>query len=327
MRVALIFLLAALTWAQVPSPATEDAPRANLPAQRIGVDDLVAVSVYRSPELTRTVRVGADGNIRLPLLDQPVPARGLLPRELEQALARALRDAGILVDPVVTVTVAEYASRPISVMGAVNKPLTFQAVGRVTLLDALARAEGLAPNAAQEILVTVATGDCPQQPDPLRTTEKAAGDCPQQPGSSLPLRIPVRQLIDEADPALNLTLSGGEEIRVPEAGRVFVVGNVKRPGSYPVPDPRDATLLKVLAMAEGLAPFATSRAYIYRDHRQIEIQLAQVMDRKAPDVPLEPNDVLYIPDNSARRTTVTILDRAAAFATGTVSGLLIWHNR
>ena len=61
-------------------------------------------------------------------------------------------------DPFVNVTVAEYNSRPISVMGAVRKPITFQAVGQVTLLDALARAEGLAQDAGTEILIEPSCG-------------------------------------------------------------------------------------------------------------------------------------------------------------------------
>jgi len=307
----LALLLAGLAPAQTQFPIMNNAGGANLPSQRIGVDDLIAVSVYRSPELTRTVRVDADGAIRLPLLRVPVAAAGRLPHELEDAIAEALRREGILVDPVVKAAVAEYASRPISVMGAVNKPLTFQAVGRVTLLDALARAEGLAPSAAQDVLVTV----------------------PGSEGGSLLRRIPVRGLIDEADPALNLTLTGGEEIRVPEAGRIFVVGNVERPGAFPVPDPRDASVLKILAVAGGLAPYSTKLAYVYREEpdtgirREIEIELAQIMKRKSPDLPLQANDVLYVPDDSGKRTAMTILDRTLTFAAGTVSGMLIWRIR
>ena len=73
---------------------------------------------------------------------------------------------------------------------------------------------------------------------------------------SLVQRIPVKGLIDAADPELNIPLMGGEEIRVPEAGRVFVVGNVKKPGAYTVQDSADTTVLKLLALSEGLAPFA-----------------------------------------------------------------------
>ena len=72
-------------------PATETT--ANLPAQKIGPRDLIAIQVYDSPELTRTVRIGADGMIRLPMLKQRIKAEGLMPSDLESALAQALEES------------------------------------------------------------------------------------------------------------------------------------------------------------------------------------------------------------------------------------------
>ena len=100
---------------------------ANLPAQTIGANDLIAVSVYDQPEFTRSIRVSSDGFIRLPMLERRIIADGLLPADLETSIAEALRSENILVDPIVTVTIAEYHSRPISVAGAVKNPITFQA--------------------------------------------------------------------------------------------------------------------------------------------------------------------------------------------------------
>src|SRR5579871_3658331 len=85
----------------------------NLPAQRIGANDLIAISVYDAPELTRTVRVGEDGYFRLPMLKQKILAAGLMPAALEAAIVRALESEQLMVDPFVTVTIAEYESRPI----------------------------------------------------------------------------------------------------------------------------------------------------------------------------------------------------------------------
>jgi polysaccharide biosynthesis/export protein len=150
-------VFALLAAAQTRPSVMEEVGKANLPAQKLGIDDLVAVSVYDAPELTRTIRVESDGAIHLPLLTEGVPAAGLLPRELEAGLREALKTGEILVDPVVKVTVVEYHSRPIAVMGAVRKPLTFQAEGAVTLLDALARAEGLTTDAGSEVLLSRGT--------------------------------------------------------------------------------------------------------------------------------------------------------------------------
>jgi len=305
-----VFLLLSLGhgWAQTQPEAS-----ANLPAQRIGPNDLISVSVYDSPELTRTIRVGADGLIRLPMLKQRIKAEGLFPLELEAAIAEALSSEQLLVEPVVSVNIAEYHSRPINVAGAVKSPITFQAVGPVTLLDALTRAGGLSPEAGREILVS--------------RTQPAGDGAP----TMLVQRIPVKALIDDADPEMNLRLAGGEEIRVPEVGKIYVVGTVKRPGAFPVQNASETTVLQMLALAEGLAPFASKRAYIYRQEeagskREIAIELSRILQRKAADVPLQANDILYIPDNSGRRITVNALERIAGFGASTASGVLVWRR-
>jgi polysaccharide export outer membrane protein len=277
----------------------------NLPAQRIGANDLIAVSVYDAPELTRTVRVDADGFIRLPMLKQKVTATGLMPAELEGAIVKALEAEQIMVDPFVTVTIAEYESRPISVAGAVKNPIRFQAMGNVTLLEALTRAGGLAPEAGPEILVSSAQAGA------------------ENGVATLVKRIPVRGLIDAADPELNIRLAGGEEVRVPEVGKVYVVGNVKKPGAFPVQDAAQTSVLKVLALAEGLEPYAAKEAYIYRREggpggtkSEIPIELNKIMQRKAPDAQLIANDILYIPDNTTRRNGMAALEKLLLFASG-----------
>lgn len=288
---------------------------ANLPALPVGPEDLIAVSVYGSQELSRTLRVSQDGHIRMPMLKAAVSVLGLMPSAIETVIAQALVSEHVLVDPAVTVTIVEYRSHPISVSGSVRRPITFQAYGNVTVLDALARAEGLAPDAGPEILVSR------MQRDDTGTLR------------SLVQRIPVRSLIDAADPELNLKLRGGEEIRVPEAGKVFVLGNVKKPGAFPVDDANDTTVLKMLALSEGLMSFTGKVAYIYRREggpggkkNEIEIPLQKIVHRKAPDVTLEANDILYIPDNSGRRTTAAVLDRIAGFGASTASGVLIYKH-
>src|ERR1700685_4149826 len=156
MRYLLCIALVSIAAAQPqirPNLMTE-AGTANLPSQRLGVDDLLAISVYDAPEFTRTVRVETDGTIHLPMLPKGIAAAGIFPGQLESSIADALKSGQILVDPFVKVTVVEYHSRPIAVMGAVKMPVTFQCVGTVTLLDALAKAQGLTETAGTEILLT-----------------------------------------------------------------------------------------------------------------------------------------------------------------------------
>ena len=297
-------VIASLASGQVRQSLMEEVGKDNLPSQELGIDDLVAVSVYDAPELTRTVRVESDGAIHLPLLHNGVKASGLLPRDLETAIASELMSEQIYVDPVVKVTVVEYHSRPIAVMGAVKLPLTFQAVGVVTVLDALAKAGGLNDLAGTEILVTR--------------------------GPNTAERVPVKRLLNDADPSVNFVLHGGEEIRVPEAGKIFVVGNVRKPGAFLVRDGSENSVLKLVALAEGLAPFHYKTAYVYRPdaagaRQEIAVDLDKILDRKAPDVALQVNDLLYIPDNKGKRLTAGIIDRLAGFGSSTASGLIVWH--
>ena len=317
MRLAVIFISFAFALqAQTATPAMPAGslnPDATLPAQAIGPNDLLWISVEDCPELTRNFRVSSTGMLALPLLHEKIQVAGKYPAEIENAITEALVKDDILVRPVVTVSVAEYRSVPVSVLGAVKRPITFQAVGNITLLDALTKAEGLTPDAGPEILVS----------KPHRAEDGES--------TGLVQRIPVKGLIDEANPLLNVRLFGGEEIRVPPAGRVYVVGNVKKSGSFPIQDGNDTTVLKVIALSEGLMPYSNKEAYIYRreggkeNRDEIAVDLNRILERKAPDVRLQANDILYIPDNKGRKLAAQTLDRIAGFGTSTASGVLIWH--
>jgi polysaccharide export outer membrane protein len=272
----------------------------NLPVEKIGRDDLLGITVYDSPELTRTVRVDSDGNIRLPMVRPGIQAAGLNPAELENAISKVLIQENVLVDPIVTVSVVEYRSRPISVIGAVRSPTTFQATGTVTLLDAITRAGGLGENAGSEILVSHPPSD---------TNDKSI---------TVTERIQVLSLLSGEDLASNMNLKGGENIRVPEAGRIFVAGNVKHPGVFPITEGSESSVLKALALSGGLDSYSGRIAYIYRidgsSGRKSEIPIAvkKIMARKSPDVPLYANDMLYVTNATGQRITA----KALAITTG-----------
>ena len=161
---------------------------------------------------------------------------------METRIAAALAQEEILVDPAVTVTIAEYHSRPISVAGAVKSPLTFQALGKTTLLEALTRAQGLSEDAGPEILVT----------RPAAAGRGAGGahsgeETDRRGGSGV-----------ERD-------AGGRRGDPCAPGRTRIRGgNVKHPGAFRMDGAGETTVLKAVAMAEGLAPFATKSAYIFR---------------------------------------------------------------
>lgn len=285
----------------------------NLPVEKIGRDDLIGITVYDSPELTRAVRVDPDGNIRLPMVQQHIKAAGLYPAELEKTITTTLTGENVLVDPIVTVSVVEYRSRPITVTGAVRSPVTFQATGTVTLLEAISRAGGLADNAGSEILVS--------HPPP-GTNDKSL---------ILTERIPARALFNTENPSLNLELEGGENIRVPEAGRIFVAGNVKHPGVFPITDGSQSSVLRALALSEGLESFSGQTAYIYRiegngSKNEIPIDVKKIVARKSPDVPLYANDMLYIPNRAGMQASAKALLLVSGIGLG-VATLMVYATR
>jgi polysaccharide biosynthesis/export protein len=135
--------------------------------------------------------------------------------------------------------------------------------------------------------------------------------------------------VDGDRPDLNLALTGGEEIRIPEARKIFVVGNVKKPGSYAVHDESGTTVLKILALAEGLSPYSNKTIFIYRREgagtkNEIPIELKKILDRKAPDVPLQAEDILYVPDNSGRRLSAAVIEKVLLFGSTAGATALIY---
>jgi len=290
-----------------PNVVEQQLAVANLPAHKVAPNDLIAVSVYDSPELTRTVRVGPDGFIHLPLLKLPVEAAGLLPFELESSIGKALKSEQIILKPVVSVTIMEYNSRYVSVNGAVRKPVTFQAIGETRLLDALARAEGLTEDAGLVLLLTrvgVRDGENPY------------------------VTINLNELMSGGNPGLNYLLEGGEQIRVPEALRIYVMGNVHKPGPIPLRDPSPPTVMRILSIAQGLQPYASNRAWIYRKDpgqdlvKEIPVPLKSILARKSPDMPLFPGDLLYIPDNTNMRITLETARTILTVGSGAVSAFV-----
>src|SRR5208282_5126945 len=287
----------------VNSSVISSGDRSSLPAERIGPDDLLGVSVYDSPELSHPARVDGNGAIRLPMLKQPISVFWLYPVESEAAITKALVVGNVLVAPLVSVSVLEYRSRPITVMGAVRNPIVFQAEGPETLLDAIWRAGGLADNAGSDIQ--------------LSRPPSAAGE-----SAKISQRIPVQSFLNMDEDFANLKLEAGDVIRVPVAGQVYVLGSVKRPGAFTINDGAESSVMKALALSGGLDEHPSHIAYIYRveagaaGRNEMPIELKKIMDRKAPDVALEANDILYIPTANGRRISSKILETSLAVSLG-----------
>lgn len=309
--VLLLQLLTFATNAKPAEPSNVPTSEASLPIEVVGADDLLTISVGDCPEMSRSFRVSKDGTLTLPLIGHALPAAGKTATFLAEAIATELVRADVLVKPVVSVQVSEYRSRFVTVAGAVKHPGRLQISGHMTVLDALAASEGTLPEAGPSLVLTYA----PQA---------------HQNGTSQTRTISLKQLLGKSDLALNPVLTGGEEIRVPEAEKVYVAGNVKRPGAYAVHDGESSSILKLLAECEGTLPFSGNMAYIYRaaeagqPRTEIPVALSKVLQRKSSDVALYGTDILYIPDHRGKRMTAQVLDRVIQFSAFTSSQALVF---
>jgi polysaccharide export outer membrane protein len=278
--------------ASTPVASTPVASTPSLPDHKILPNDLLSISVYGEPELSKNVRVDADGKIEMPQLTEKLQAGGLMPRDIEKEVTSALVEGQILLHPIVAVAIAEYAERSISVVGDVKNPGQFKITSPVSLLEALAKAGWVTNDAGPDVMLT-------------------ASD------SVEPRKINLRDLQMSADRSLNVMLNGGEivsvpdavkelEARFPEGPKVWITGNVGHPLVYSITNPADATVLKVIANAGGVAQNYAKTAWIYRregtgNRRPIPIALGDMMHRKAQDVALQADDVLLVPDSDTKK--------------------------
>ena len=120
----------------------------------IGNGDLLSITVFDVPDLTRDIRVSQAGTISMPLVPTRLHITGLTESQAEQLIADVLQANGLVSHPEVGVMVKEHKSRPITIVGAVMHPMVYEADSSVTLLEALAEAGGVSVDAGDTIIVT-----------------------------------------------------------------------------------------------------------------------------------------------------------------------------
>jgi len=307
---------------------------------RIGAHDLLEINVFEAPDLNRSLRVSAGGEISMPLLGA-VQSSGLTARELEGTLEVKLRQ--YMKDPHVGVFVTTVESHPVSVVGAVKKPGVFQIRGTKTVLEMLSMSEGLADDAGDEVLVMRGAG-LQFSPDSNRTnatpdaappstaqapsqTQPAPGAFPS-PDENDTIKINLKDLLESGDPRYNVAVYPGDIVKVTRGGIVYVIGDVKKPGGFVLKSDQYMSVLKAVALAEGLnATAAKSRAKIIRtdektgQRTEFPIDLGKVLAGKSPDTPLKAADIVFVPNSSGK----TVLYKGSEAAVATASGLIIWR--
>jgi|SRR5579884_99643 len=266
---------------------------------RLGAGDVLEITVFEVEELSKPTVISPDGAAALPLIGA-VKLSGLTAREAAARLV-ALYGDGLLRNPQISVTVKEYHSQPVSVLGAVGKPGIYQLRGLRKLSEVLALAGGLAADSGSAITIsrppqtiTVATRDLFRSPDGL-----------------------------EDDPWVR----GGDIIRVSKADVVYVVGEVTRPGGFPLKDQQQITVLKAISLAEGLRrDAAPQKAKILHSgggtRQETPVKLLDILNGRGPDVALAPDDILFVPNSRAK----SAMARAAEAAIQVTTGVIIWRR-
>ena len=283
----------------------------------LGPDDQVEIS---APELSefgnKPVRIDGEGNVQVPLVGR-VHVAGLTAQQAEQELNKDLKT--YIRDPQVVVNVSEVRSQPVSVLGAVNSPGVHQVQGHKTLMEMLASAGGIRPDAGYSVRVT-------RQLDwgciPL------AGASLDPSGQFSVAEVNLKKIMEAKDPVENIQILPHDVISVPKAEMVYVIGEVRRSGGFVLGEHQSISVLQVLSLAEGLNGAADSRhAKILRlkrdaDQREeLPVDIKSVLKGKKPDVPLQGDDILFIPGSTGKKAALRALE--ATIQTGT--GLAIWR--
>lgn len=261
----------------------------------IGAGDLLVISVLDLTEMEKfKVRVGAEGFIRLPLVDT-VKASGLTARQLESKLADLL-GTEYLHDPQASVFIEEYRSQRVAVLGEVNKPGIYEVNDRRTLTDMLAQAGGLSKEADRVIYVLRKNG--------------SAGTDSSSPGDLF--KIDLDELLTGRDPSLNVKVNSGDVVSVPKSGEFLLGGAVKKAGPYPLKG--KLTVDQAIYFGEGLKDEADlSDIEVLRFNGSkaelLKIDLKQLQQEGRPGLAIQKNDVIFVGTSGPK----TVLYGAADF--------------
>jgi hypothetical protein len=241
--------------------------------------------------------------------------------------------------------------------------------GSKTLLEMLSMAQGLAPDAGDEVLVMRNAGYNRGQDDSAQTTQPAQagsvaaggkdaegikrGRGPDDSGKDGALKnnatastagtndvgapheqqgdtlaINLRHLLNSRDPGLNVPIYAGDIVKVARAGIVYVVGAVRKPGGFTVKGNEQMSLLKAIALAEGLSNTSSKgHTRIIRTDEgsgkrsEIPVELGKILNGKAPDMNLQAADIVFVPSSTGK----TVLFRSTDAIINTASGVAIFH--
>jgi polysaccharide export outer membrane protein len=321
--VAALALSPMATAGQTPSPAESAQAKSKCGNQEIhstyllGPDDQLEIS---GPELTdlagKPARIDSDGDIQVPLVGR-VHVAGLTVQQSEQELDKVL--STYIRHPQVSVSIVEVRSSPVSVLGAVNTPGVHQVQGHKTLLEMVAMAGGIRPDAGYSVRIT---RELEWGCIPLPNAQLDAS------GKFSVAEVDLKKIMEAKNPEENVQIFPHDVISVPKAEMVYVIGEVRRSGGFVLGEHQTISVLQALSLAEGLGSTADTRhARILRlkrdaDQREeMPVDVKDVLNGKKPDIALQGEDILFIPGSTGKKAALRALE--AAIQTGT--GLAVWR--
>jgi len=306
-----------LTAADDKKPAVLSGPAAA--SYILGPDDEIVIQALHTTEITdKPFRIDSTGSITVPMVGR-VHAGGLNVGQLENELTSRL--TSYVREPEVTVRVTEFKSQPVSVMGAVKTPGVYHLRGRITLMEVLSAAGGLEQEAGSTVKIT-RQNECGIAP--LENGQ------PDSSGRFTISEVMLKPLMEAQNPSNNVLICANDLIVVPRAKLIYVIGEVHKPGGFVLRDKETLSILEALSMSEGMTHAAGGKnARILRaqsgqtQRQEIPVNLSQVLNGKAEDLKLKPDDILYVPDSKPK----TAAARGAEAAIQMLTGVVIWGGR
>lgn len=287
----------------VASPSVMQTGSQSSDRYRIGPGDVLDIRIFNHPQLSRdAVRVEGNGMIRMPLVETEIQAACRTEGELAKEIAT--RYLKFYRNPQVDVFIKEYHAREVAVIGAVGEQGRYQMQRRVRLLELLTYAKGPSDKAGQSINIVRApkSGLC--------ETEANSADMD---GGFISLKLNDTLHGDEK---ANPYVEPGDIVTIPEADQVYVVGNVYGPRALPLKEP--ITVSRAVAMAGGpLRDSKTDRVHIIRqqpgsaNNAELYVNLNSIARKQSPDVMLQPNDIVEVPESTGKSMIRSLLGAVA----------------
>ncbi len=302
----------------VASPATESVVAAVASNEKLqtayilGPQDTVLIKVLNEDELgTLPYPIDLRGSINVPLVGR-IHAAGMTLEQLEGELADRFRE--YLQDPMVTVTVAEFHSQRISVLGQVALPGVHQIQGDKSLFEAISEAGGLKPDAGSTVKIT-RRKEWGAIPLPGAVTDAS--------NQFSVAEVSIRSVMEAQNPAENIQVKPNDVITVPKADLIYVIGAVKKAGGFVLSERANMSVLQALSMAEGLERTAAAgKATIIRGgstapgRTEIHVDVTKILAAKLPDIPLAADDILFVPNSTVKSASFRTLEAIIQASTG-----------